>query len=425
MRPQLLKFLLLFFFVNLSAQIKYEKGYFIDNQNIRTECLIKNEDWIGMPNQIQYKLSEESTVEEKDFKNIITVQIYDTPHYYKKRVVNIDRNTDQKDFNPKPETIVLTVLVEGGASLYTADNLFFYQKEQGEIKQLVYKNYKIEEDNKSYFAEDKIFHKELYDNLKCEKNMLNIRKLSYGERNLVAFFQDYNKCQKLDYQYFTKNITKTKLNLKALTGVSFNANVTANIDFTLEENYKKTFSPEPSANPSIAFGLELEVLLPFNKNKWALFLSPTYQTYKTGSSRTYYDEFGTYVPHLIPSGGIFVDIYTTYDFRLNTEYSYSYIELPLGVRHYFYLNEKFKCFLDGSYGVIFNVKKPVEKIEFEQLGTSSINANEIISKKFEMMKLGVGLAFEEKYYVALNYLSKKLSNSSGNTFSLLVSYKLF
>jgi len=67
----------------------------------------------------------------------------------------------------------------------------------------------------------------------------------------------------------------------------------------------------------------------------------------------------------------------------------------------------------------------MSKIEFEQLGTSSINANEIISKKFEMMKLGVGLAFEEKYYVALNYLSKKLSNSSGNTFSLLVSYKLF
>src|SRR5690606_11264005 len=105
MRKSFYTLLLFFFSFNLSAQITFEKGYFINNQNQKIECLIKNQDWVGIPKEIEYQLSETSSVEKTNFDQITVLQIYGTPHYYKKQEVNIDQNTDQKGFNPNLETV--------------------------------------------------------------------------------------------------------------------------------------------------------------------------------------------------------------------------------------------------------------------------------------------------------------------------------
>ena len=52
-----MSFVLFLFTINLFAQVKFEKGYFIDSQNKKVECLIKNKDWIGSPSEIELSCS--------------------------------------------------------------------------------------------------------------------------------------------------------------------------------------------------------------------------------------------------------------------------------------------------------------------------------------------------------------------------------
>jgi hypothetical protein len=40
-----------------TGQISFEKGYFINNENRRVECLIKNYDQKNSPKEIEYKTS--------------------------------------------------------------------------------------------------------------------------------------------------------------------------------------------------------------------------------------------------------------------------------------------------------------------------------------------------------------------------------
>ncbi len=50
--------LFLFTIIAFSAfsQVRFEKGYFIDNQDKRTECLVRNVGWDNNPESFRYKL---------------------------------------------------------------------------------------------------------------------------------------------------------------------------------------------------------------------------------------------------------------------------------------------------------------------------------------------------------------------------------
>ncbi|MGL6126113.1 MAG: hypothetical protein ACRC05_03280, partial [Chryseobacterium artocarpi] len=40
---------------SIYAQVKYEKGYIINNDNVKTEVLIKNKGWVSNPDSFSYK----------------------------------------------------------------------------------------------------------------------------------------------------------------------------------------------------------------------------------------------------------------------------------------------------------------------------------------------------------------------------------
>jgi hypothetical protein len=44
--------------VNCYAQISFEKGYYINNEEQRVECEIKNLDWKNNPKEFQFRVSE-------------------------------------------------------------------------------------------------------------------------------------------------------------------------------------------------------------------------------------------------------------------------------------------------------------------------------------------------------------------------------
>ena len=82
---------------NCYSQIKFEKGYFINNDGERTDCLIKNSDWRNNPMKFQYRLTEDS------ISKIATIESV--------KEFGINSFSKYKRFYVKPEITLLLVLV--------------------------------------------------------------------------------------------------------------------------------------------------------------------------------------------------------------------------------------------------------------------------------------------------------------------------
>lgn len=132
-------FLLIFLsFTTISlSQIKYEKGYYIDNSNNKVECFIKNMDWFNNPDNINVRLNENGDTKNLSIENIKEFGIYNTSKYVRAKV-KMDRSSEIADkisSNRNPifneELLFLNVLVKGDATLYLYEdhNLkrFFFQ----------------------------------------------------------------------------------------------------------------------------------------------------------------------------------------------------------------------------------------------------------------------------------------------------------
>ncbi|KAF2341285.1 hypothetical protein [Flavobacterium tistrianum] len=90
--------LILFLYCTFSnAQISFEKGCFISNNGIRTECFIRNLDWKNNPTDFKYK----SQISDNDYKTetIANVQEFgiDNTVTFKRAKVKMDRSSDNLD----------------------------------------------------------------------------------------------------------------------------------------------------------------------------------------------------------------------------------------------------------------------------------------------------------------------------------------
>ena len=70
MKKGLFMLILLSVFVQVNAQIGFEKGYIINDLGVLTQVLIRNVDWKNNPTEIKYKLSEESETIVGDINSI-------------------------------------------------------------------------------------------------------------------------------------------------------------------------------------------------------------------------------------------------------------------------------------------------------------------------------------------------------------------
>ena len=174
MKKQFLFILITILSFNGYSQISFEKGYYIDNTNQKTNCLIKNVDWKNNPTEFEYKLSENSESKKTTIKSIKEFGI-DNITKYIRSTVNIDRsseNTNNLSNHKNPifqrEELFLKVLIEGKANLYqyTDSNLkrYFYNKENSNIEQLIFKSYKTTENN---IGKNNRFRQQLWVDLKC------------------------------------------------------------------------------------------------------------------------------------------------------------------------------------------------------------------------------------------------------------------
>lgn len=334
MKTKTFTFILLFITSFSFGQISYEKGYYIDNDNIRTECFIKNLDWKNNPTRFSAKYDYNAERPDNlNINNVLEFGIYGKSIFVRK-VVNIDRSSEdinklneEKEPVWKQEKLFLRILISGKASLYLyrdgSLNRYFYSNSDTSVIQLVYKKYRM----KNVIAYNNKFRQQLWVDVRCpEASISSVENLAYTERNLVQYFEKYNSCFGETTMGRIDSIKREIYSLKIAPGLNVNS---------LSTEYYSVISTDLLENSKNSFciGLESEILLPYNNNKWGLLFAPTFQ-----------------------------QLYSKEVIRAKTKtIEFRSIEFPIGVRHYMLMNSKSRMYLTALYisGLIINLNSNV------------------------------------------------------------------
>lgn len=395
MKNQLLILLTLTLTLNAYAQITFEKGYYIDNDNQKVDCLIKNIDWKSNPTKFDYKLSGSAEKETGNIKTIKEFGINNTSKYVRANV-KIDRSSEailglskERKPNFEADTLFLKVLIEGKANLYQyyEGNLerYFYNKDNSNIEQLVFKTY---ENSSNTISKNLQYQQQLINSLQCATVSENKAKnLRYEKKDLIRFFVAYNECQKVNFTNFESKEKRDAFNLNIRAGLN-------NSTLLVQNNISNSQNIDFGSQLTLRFGIEGEFIMPFNKNKWSVIIEPTYQYFKAEKE----DDGRTIIA------------------------DYQSIELPIGFRHYFFLSKNSKIFLNASY-------------VFEFAPNSFVNPG--FGTSLEIVPLsnfafGLGYKQNDRFSLEFRYLTQRdiLGNylywySDYQTLSLVLGYTLF
>jgi len=403
---KIITFLLITFLsFNIYSQISFEKGYFIDNSGQKIDCLIKNNDWKNNPTEFEYKSSEDTDAIKISILSVKEFGIYNVLKYLRS-TVNIDRSSkvlgemsNVKEGIFKKEQLFLNVLVEGKANLfkYVDGNLvrFFYKMDDSIIDQLIFKKYKTQD---KQVATNDIFRQQLLNDLRCGEVSINdFYRINYRDNQLIDFFIKYNQCSKSEYITFNKKEKKDLFNLSIKASLN-----NSSLDI---QSFRRAFvnrNTDFGNKTSFKIGVEFEYILPFNKNKWSITLEPTYQKYEAEKELLN-----------IPTITIPIDDKITVN--------YTSIELPLGVRHYMFLNNNSKLFINAA--LIFDLSSSI--FEFDRLPDLKIKANNSLT-------LGFGYKYNDRYSLEFRYATSRdlLSVHSGwsadySSTAIIFGYTLF
>ncbi|MCS3868760.1 hypothetical protein J3D55_001676 [Chryseobacterium ginsenosidimutans] len=389
-----------------NAQIKFEKGYFIDNSGQRSDVLIKNLDWKNNPTEFEYKTESSSDIKKENIKNIQEFGVDQESKYIRKTVLIdysseiLDKISQERKPEFKEATVFLKYLVEGKADLFFYENndiqKLFFSVDDSNVKQLVYKSYYLTNSQITY-NED--YKNQLTENLNCGIDGKQIQKLKYQPNDLTKVFMSYNACSNgtntVNYNQVTEK--KDLFNLNIRPGINFSNLKTISSSYYYADEVTK-FDREVS----FRIGLEAEFILPFNKNKWAIFAEPTYQYYKSETESIVYP-------------GQFFEAKST------RSTDYKSIEVPFGIRHYFFLNDKSKVFINAAYVFDFQINS---KIQYDYQTLNINSGNNLV--------FGIGYKYNDKFSAEFRASTNRniLQNynnwtSKYQTMSLILGYTLF
>lgn len=383
--------LLLLLPVTAFCQITYQPGYFIENGK-KTECLIRNYAWKNNPVSIEYKTSEDGETKTKTIKEISEFNV--DAYKYKRFNLNIDRSgvtleqlSNSKEAEWKSETLLLKILVEGKANLYQYENgnvikYFFSTGDHSKAEQLLYKEYRKE----GRVAENNIFRQQLYNLMKDSgKAMGKFANVRYKKDALVELFTEYNGSNGLDVVNHTEKQNKSSVNIKVTAGASLSS---VNIKNNMSGDYY-----DFGTNVSYRIGAEFEYIMPFNNNKWSLFAEPNYQTFdKSGNKGT-----------------------------MKMDADYKYIEIPVGFRHYMFLNPKAKLFISGAYVMALPMGDGYVQYSGSRLEIENNSA----------FAAGAGFTYNNKYSIEIRHnfthgvINYPVWEAGYNTTALILAYKVF
>jgi hypothetical protein len=356
-----------------SGQTLFEKGYFIDNKNSKVDCYINDNRWFKNPISFNYRLSLKGETKTANIADVKEFCIYNSSKFIR-TMVDIDTSSTtlrnlsdvRRPLWKQNQIVFLRSLIEGEASLYYytegSYERFFYSCKGVPINQLVYKEY-IYNLYKTAFNDS--FRLQLYYNMRCPDSKEYPTNLKFNKNELITYFEDYNNC-------VGAPSTKTDLvKNKGIFSLSFSAGV-AYSTMSVSKAYHSYTNVDFGGKLTPLFFSELEYIMPFNNNKWGIVVSPIYQAYSA--------EIVTDTKEL------------TVDF--------SSVDLAVGLKHYFYLNNDSKlfagCYLnslltncfDSKIGYKVSTSKDLSYIDIERF-----KINLIFGAGFEYKRACVELRY--------------------------------
>lgn len=411
------------------AQISFEKGYFINNIGKRTECYIENMDWLNNPTAFNYKM----TLADKEVKieNILGVSEFgiDNQSMYKRFEVKIERSQTvtsylQKSKSPiwKSETIFLHALVTGEASLfhYADGNVskYFYETKKTPIEQLIYIRYIGDsgKDGLNSFSEsiqqNNQFRQQLLNNVNCGMTEKDFKSLEYNRNTLVKHFMAYNACAGTPTAKSTVNYDAASEGKREFFVLRAQAGIySAKTGISDPQNY---YNKSTDLSQMIfKIGLESEFILPFNKGSWSIIVCPAYQKFSatknfTGFvSNVGFANNGNPVHHTV-------------------KMDYSSIEVPFGIRRYFFINSASRVFVNATYVIDLSNGGTLEFTNTEGLANAADKLNISSRNNFA---IGVGYGYKrfsgELKYNFARQLSERISwDIDYSSFGLNLGFKL-
>lgn len=189
----------------------------------------------------------------------------------------------------------------------------------------------------------------------------------------MKYFEENNICKNSDLENvsnYKKN--KGEFHIKITPGVNFSS-------FTMRNSmdlFKNSYDFD--SETSIRIGAEFEYVLPFNKNKWSIFIDPNYYSYSSQLTKELESRFPTIKPI------VKVDI------------TIKKIAIPIGVRYNFFLNENIKIFIDAGVRHYSDLGSSIVFDKAEDL--------EINSSGFGVFG-GLGINIISKYSAEIRYFS--------------------
>lgn len=370
-----------------NAQIVFEEGYYVNNENETTTCLIKNYDWAKNPTQFKYKLFDTSNIETAHINNVKEFMIGGAK--YKRHTVDIDQSSSvlsALDENNEPEfvnkTMFLKVIIEGRASLFIAGltKRYFYSVNDSKVSQLIYKEYLTN----NRVTTNNTFKSQLWEDLNCSCiPIADISDLNYFRKDLINIFEKYNTCVNSVYKNYDQKVKRDCFNLSIKPGIRYST-------LTVSNSYNSIQNIDFGGNLNFCIGLEAELVLPFNKNKWGLTIEPTYQYYKAEDPRPNY----------------------------RNDVDYKSLELPIGIKYNMFTGAKSKLFLSASYLI------------YDFTFNSTISYMEVISS--HNFNFGLGYIYNNKFILKFNLSTPRellmgyaFYSSSYQSYSVIIGYNIF
>ena len=271
---------------------------------------------------------------------------------------------------------------------------FFYTIDNQGIEQLVYKEYQFDVNN---VGENNHYKQQLLNSLKGDEiSLKSVKNIDYNVEDLTNIFKEYNKSETIDnLENSEKKNKKDLFNFRAKVGLG-----TASL--SMNNTGSSVRDAEFDNELIYRFGGEFEMILPFNNDKWALVVEPSYQTYKSNK---------TVVSTIV------VGTNNYYNYRAK----YSTIEIPFGIRYYVFFNDNSKIFVNGFYSLIYTNDASIDAdsglvLELENASGASIGVG------YNYKKLSLECRFEFTRDVFVTY---KTWNSDYNQVALIFGYQLF
>lgn len=411
MTKNLLSFLMLLP-LTVFSQINFEPGHYIDNNGTEIKGLIKNLDWKNNPTSFEFKPDESSEIKIISIDAAQAFTITDVSHYVR-RDIDVEKSSlkinsigNKKEPEYVNERLFLKEIVSGTHKLFkyeeTGIEKFFYAVNDSEIKQLIFIKYKASyEDMKNNenigyttILTNDYFKRQLWNDVKCETtSQRDIKVLNFIESDLIKYFTSINLC-KGDKPNELKKASKSSFNLKIAA--------TYNISSLKVADFSPSYSPDFS-DSSFGFGFEAEIVLPFNNNKWGVFLEPSYNSFK--GEKTNLPPFGISTKPEVATSNI------------------KYVQVPLGIRHYFFLNNKSKIFLN-AIGNVRIINKNYS-VEYESNRYPLHFANTTFS-----IAGGLGFAYDKlsaevRYFLPSNITNRPAIPIDFNNLSFTLRYQVF